>query len=279
MASTKLSLIIIAFTCFFVVLAVVSSIMGLYYPVMYLNEAQILYLFSTSAQVLAAIYGLTLTAFVFFRNELSREEGEDETLTDVIEALKLRYFINLMFVTVFVFVSLMLANLAISQEGFGSPSYTVVTINTAQSAYVVSLLVIVFFIVDVVSPRRIEATSKQQRGEVDPSYTITSKGSLEDFLRNYNQIEFILEEYGKPFQSGTSWFSARRRVVSNARIAEYMLKTEKITQSLYEKIRELIKLRNSIIHGAEPVVSQGLVSTSEEVLRELQAAIGDARNE
>jgi hypothetical protein len=48
-----------------------------------LDENQILYLFSISAQVIAAIYGLTLTGFIFLRNELSREEFEDETLVDL----------------------------------------------------------------------------------------------------------------------------------------------------------------------------------------------------
>jgi hypothetical protein len=59
-----------------------------------LNENQILYLFSTSAQVIAAIYGLTLTGFVFFRSELNRQEFEDETLVDAVESLKRRYFVS-----------------------------------------------------------------------------------------------------------------------------------------------------------------------------------------
>src|SRR6266404_1640095 len=62
-----------------------------------LNETQIMYLFSTSAQVIATIYGLTLTGFVFFRNELNREESEDETLSDAVENLKARYYVLLVF--------------------------------------------------------------------------------------------------------------------------------------------------------------------------------------
>jgi hypothetical protein len=39
----------------------ITSIIGLKTPLLILNENQILYLYSTSAQVLAGIYGLTLT--------------------------------------------------------------------------------------------------------------------------------------------------------------------------------------------------------------------------
>lgn len=74
----------------FIFLGAISTVVGSQFPVLRLNENQILYLFSTSAQVLAGIYGLTLTGFIFFRNELSREEFDDDTLTDAVESLKSR---------------------------------------------------------------------------------------------------------------------------------------------------------------------------------------------
>lgn len=74
-----------------------SSSIGLIALLIILNENQILYLYSASAKVLSGIYGLTLTGFVFFRNELSREEIEDDSLTDAIQNLKSRYFKLLIF--------------------------------------------------------------------------------------------------------------------------------------------------------------------------------------
>src|ERR1044072_6288048 len=84
-----------------------------------LNETQIMYLFSTSSQVIAAIYGLTLTGFIFFRNELNREEFDDETLADAVETLKARYFVLLVFITALVTLTLLLLNLEISYERYG----------------------------------------------------------------------------------------------------------------------------------------------------------------
>src|ERR1700722_15567341 len=79
-----------------------------------LNETQIMYLYSTSAQSLSAIYGLTLTGFVFFRNELSREEFDDDTLTDAVEHLKSRYFTLLFFITLLVGLTLLLSHFEIA---------------------------------------------------------------------------------------------------------------------------------------------------------------------
>src|SRR3546814_8136884 len=104
----------------FIILAVITSYVGTKNPILTLNENQILYLFSTSAQVLAGVYGLTLTGFIFFRNELSREELEDETLVEAVESLKNRYFTLLIFVTLSSVVTLLLSNLAISYESTGT---------------------------------------------------------------------------------------------------------------------------------------------------------------
>ncbi|MCO4882357.1 hypothetical protein VOI32_37795 [Paraburkholderia caribensis] len=59
--------VIIFFTTLFVVLTGSASLIGVSSPWISLNENQVLYLFSTSAQVLAGVYGLTLTAYIFFQ--------------------------------------------------------------------------------------------------------------------------------------------------------------------------------------------------------------------
>lgn len=114
----------------FLVLSVLTSAIGLTSPWLTLNENQVLYLFSTTAQVIAAIYGLTLTGFLFFRNELTREANEDETLAEPIDELKERYFKLLIFITGIVAVTLLLANLVISHEASQRTEYTTILLNT-----------------------------------------------------------------------------------------------------------------------------------------------------
>lgn len=110
------------FTILFVVLSIISSIVGVSPLATTLNENQVLYLFSTTSQVIAAVYGLTLTGFIFLRNELSREEFEDQTLSEPVEALKARYFIFLVFITILVLITILLCNLAIANEAGGRNS-------------------------------------------------------------------------------------------------------------------------------------------------------------
>jgi uncharacterized protein YutE (UPF0331/DUF86 family) len=240
-----------------------------------LNENQVLYLFSTSSQVIAAIYGLTLTGFVFFRSELSREEFEDETLADAVEALKRRYFHLLIFITALVILTIILSNLAISYEDSDRGRATVLFMNAGQSSFITSLLAVAYFIFDVISPKRIELASRDLQNKLDPSLSEQTKGRLEDFLRNYNQIERLLENAGQPFQDTGPALQDKRygRRFSNIRLAEVLLKSERIGMNLFHRLRELITLRNSIIHGAEPIVSQQVVQASGQVLEELRSAL------
>lgn len=97
---------------------------------------------------------------------------------------------------------------------------------------------------------------------------------MEQFLANYNRIENILQKYGQAYQSETESISSRSRRISNIRLAEFVFRAEKIDSVLFEKIKSLVTLRNSIIHGAEPVVSRRMVESSGEVLRELDSALG-----
>lgn len=270
MTPTKISVlssVILAIT------STVTSLIGLENPLFSLTENQILYLYATSAQVLAGIYGLTLTGFIFFRNELSREEFEDNTLTAAVESLKERYFNMLLFVTALSIFTLTTSNLVISSESSGHTTLNIIIMNTAQSAFFINLLVIAYFIFDVIAPKRIEKESKVVQQKIDPTPKAGDKGSLESFLTNYNQLEYILQKYGQAYQSELEGESRSRRRISNVRLAEFILRAERINQDLFNEIKNLISLRNSIIHGAEPVVSKHMVELSERILQELASVL------
>jgi uncharacterized protein YutE (UPF0331/DUF86 family) len=262
----------------------IFSIIGHAIPTLTLNENQVLYLFSTSSQVLAAIYGLTLTGLVFFINELNREQAEDETKEASTRELKSRYYYFLLFITISVGTTICLGNAAISTEAIGSGIINAIIINAGQSAFVFSLLAISIFIFEVIDPQALERASDRVKENLDPAIAVTERGSLEDFIRNFNSIEAALQKYGEAYQydSEVTIFSESisasqvrsRRRLSNARLAEILLRNGKINQYLFVKIKELISIRNSIVHGADPVVSQHIVNESISVLNLLKDALG-----
>ncbi len=258
----------------FILGALIVVLIGMTNPFFTLNENQIMYLYSTSAQVLAGIYGLTLTGFIFFRNELSREESDDDSLMDAVERLKKRYFTLLMFITGLTIISLLFSNLVISIESGSDFLLITVLMNFTQVSYIVSLGCIAYFIFDVIDPKRVERVSRDIQNEVDPDVDNEDKGSLEVFLKNFNQVEYILQEYSREFQQDYNYkYSTYRKKMSNPRLVQVLLQAEKIDNELSDEIKQLITLRNSIVHGASPTVSAGMVDRSRQVLLGLSKSL------
>lgn len=241
-----------------------------------LNENQVLYLFSTSAQVLAAIYGLTLSGFVFFLSDLSRTANDDETLDNAVSQLKRDYYRFFIFITVLVTLSLFFTNLVISTEDSSFSRLSVFLINAGQTSYAMSLLSIVVFVFDLMNPNLIEKTSEKLRKQYDPPASEDSHGDFGEFLKNYNQIERRLRTgYSVYAPRETSLKSRPMRHISNVRLADLLLRTERIGAPLHDRIVNLITLRNAAVHSDQSLVSDNAVRESSGVLKELEQAFPD----
>ncbi|WP_288504978.1 hypothetical protein [uncultured Pseudomonas sp.] len=262
----------------FVFFSSLSIFLAFYSPWFSLNENQVMYLYSTSAQVLAAVYGLTLTGYLFFRGELQREARNDDSLVESIAKLERRYLVQLIVITALVGITIFLINLVIAQEQSASVRISIVLMNTAQAGFAVSFLAIALFVLDVIRPFRVEGASKDIQNEIDPAHSQEDKkGSLEEFIINYNQIESILRRSDNAIVPyvGDEAFGAekKKRFISNVRLAEMLWRRELIGYALMSELKELISLRNAIVHGAVPVVSQEIVDRSSRVLDELRFAL------
>jgi len=261
-----------------ITISIVSTIVALRNAWFELNENQIMYLYSTSAQVIAAVYGLTLTGYLFFRSELLREARNDETRALSIEKVEGRYLKQLIVITFLVGFTIILTNLVIVQEGAGNTLFLTTLMNTAQTSFAISFAAISIFVLDVVTPHNVEAASQAIQNELDPGHSLqATEGSLERFLRTYNEIERILVDATgslKPFIEALE-SSPKYKRTSNTRLAEMLWRGRRIKHHLFAQLKDLITLRNAIIHGAEPVVSQEMVDKSQAVLLELREALQD----
>lgn len=93
-------------------------------------------------------------------------------------------------------------------------------------------------------------------------------------LKNYQQIEAQLDSAGQEF-AGRRAPDERRppRRIPAARLVEILFRSQRIDRALHRKLRDLITLNNAIIHGADPVVSEQMVSISAQAAAELKTAL------
>ncbi|MCG9681205.1 hypothetical protein L1D31_01380 [Vibrio sp. Isolate23] len=264
----------------FVVLSVVACLFGSNLPLFKLKAEQVLYLYSTSAQVTAGIYGLTLTGFVFVREELNREVSNDDSLAEVINTLKEQHTKLLFSVTASTFFTIFTCNFVISSDFYTLTDASFYAIHIGQVSFVLNLIFIAYFIFEVISTDRLEKASNILKGQTFIDEEESKSGKLTDFLRNFNAIERILQDYGHEFRfvHEDTKFKNRRRL-PNPKLAEILLQAKLIDPSLHDQILTVIKLRNSIVHGAEPTVSESIVALSGTILKKLKDKINELRND
>lgn len=252
-------------------LVVVSLLSYSVYPVFSLNENQILYLFSAASQVMAAIYGLTITGYIFLRNELDRKADKDETFEEIVSLMKTEYFGFIIDISLVTLSSILFCILVMTVESDDHSVLIDLLINISVPTIITNLFLIVDFVAKILNPNSLEIASNRLR-EISSQDQSDDKGSLEEFLKNYNYLEQILEKYGMTFlEGGPSWpDDVSRRRIAKTKLVNILFRERKIDFELRNKLIELISFRNSIIHGSELYVSRSDVERSEQILNELK---------
>ncbi|WP_025765396.1 hypothetical protein [Dyadobacter tibetensis] len=258
-----------------VALSLSSIVIYLIHPIFHLNENQILYLFSSASQVIAAIFGLIITGYIFLRNELDRKADKDETLEEIILLLKTEYFGSIIGISITTLASISLCFLVIVSEKHHYTTHVDYLINVSVATILTELIIIKSFVIRILNPNSIDIASNKLR-DITTQDKANESGSLEEFLQHYNQIEYILEKYGTSlmFSDLTDYESAKRKRIAKSKLVHILFKEGKIDLQLKNNLIELISFRNSIIHGTDLYVSNKDVDLSKENLASLKNSLG-----
>lgn len=258
-------------------LTLTSIALIIYYssPLFHLNENQILYLFSASSQVIAAIYGLIITGYIFLRNELDRKADNDDSFEEIVSILKADYFGSIVTISIVTFLSIALCILVIVDATSVYKITLDILINISVSVIFTELILIVTFVIKILNPKSIEIASDKLRAK-----TITSesgeKGSIEYFLTNFNQIEYILAKYATAITNPelTDYERVKRQRIPNPKLVHILFKDDRIDSALKDDLIKLISFRNSIIHGTNLFISKQDVELSKDLLDRLKNSLG-----
>ncbi len=248
-----------------------------------ISENSLYYVSSTAASVVAGLYGITLTGYIFFLNQLQRNGEEDETLDDPIHLLKRNYNRDAILLSVLTIVSL-LANWFILLYGVDNTLlpdtvYRFLWDETMWCTFA-TIVGIVCFILRVVDPDKIQHVSERYKARIDGSDN--TPGNFEQFLQDYEETEDIILELS--LQTGNSFspkqLTARRkeRVVLSANILKGL---EIISDSIWEDVSLIREYRNYALHSSDQKVSRQMCDFAASVKEELRYRLDEvkARND
>lgn len=231
-----------------------------FFPFIDCDEEALLQVLGICVQVIAGLYGITLTGYIFFLGQLQQEAAGNEDLTDVIQLLRQRYNQLVLLITGSTLLCLFSGCILILYSGSTALSDAVHRLwNTETLLFMAGSVVLIFyFICDVVDPNKFAKISEKNKARLDgPS---PASGSVQEFLADCDAIQRLIFAQ-LPYQSKNQ----KPTLAGALRQARSYMDPE-----LWRKIDRLTKYYGYLMCSRELTVSEEMCALAREVLEVLR---------
>ena len=240
-----------------IIATVLSIIFSAYCnPIFVLNENQLLYLFSTMAQVIGGVFGLTLTAYVFFVDKFKESTQDDEILYDAAAALLSRYFHTLILIALICgsIIFLCVTGIIVLHNWMAICPFV---INESVFLFLIDITAILIFGTMLLDPEKLDKEiSRMKKGAEEYYQSSSSKpGDFRAFLKNYNLLERVIIDFAQECLKAPNQYryNYKPQIIQSLKV---LVLNEIIDGSLLDEINELRMYRNGLVHGVDFDVTQ-----------------------
>lgn len=265
-------------------------------PIFILNENQILYLYSTTAQVIAGLYGLTIAGYIYFESRLNDMVNIDETYIDHITILKKGYFLDIFYSGVMSGTAIILSLICIaSYREINVEDLNIELIFNLSIIFTIySMFTIISFSWKVLNPNKINTISIKMKKKIEKEkmkieysnefHKVCYKENLDenknlysDFMIIYNNLEKTVHEFADKLTNvysdyvrinNTTIKDRRPRIATSIKVLE---KNSIIGSDDTERLNNLRRYRNALIHGDDFKVDEELFKTLSDVYSHIEA--------
>lgn len=224
----------------------------------------------SGAEMVAGLYGLTLTGYIFFLDRLQQKADDDELLEDIIALLKKRYhnMVLILSSTCFVVILLAFTFVIYNPDSDILPQY-MYEFWGYETLFLefVTLLFNIYFVITVVDPDKVPRASLQYKQKL--SNTDSELGSLQEFLQDYEDIENLLIEKSESMaiaQIGTNPWIALKHL----RGKELMEIKKVVSDPLLKNLSKLSQYYSYMVFSQEMTVTKEMCNLAKEVKLELE---------
>lgn len=244
-----------------------------------LNENQLLYLFSSMAQVIGGIFGLTLTAYVFFVDKFAESTNEDDVLYDAARSILKRHFHILILLAITTGATILFCIFGIIDLHNWTFLYPFI-INESVLLFAIGVIAVLTFGAMLLDPQKLDKEIEKMKKNAEKYYQTTensASGDFRVFLRTYNKLEKVLVDFAGLYMkdealqatyiSNTS--SRKPQIIQALKI---LSSRQIIPFSLQNELNELRMYRNALVHGVDFEVSQDVCTRISQIYNTLQQA-------
>ena len=229
-------------------------------PHFLLNENQLLYLFSSMAQIIGSVFGLTLTAYVFFVDKFKESTQGDDTYYDATLAILRRFYQTLVTIAISCGLTILLCILGITALHNWTTVYPFI-INQCVLLFVRSLISVLTFGGMLLDPNKLDKEVKRQLQHATANTVTDKAGDFTEFLKYYNLLQEVIINFAQSlvYNKEVNIFEFRQykpQIIQSLRVLAIK---EVINGALREEIDNLRMYRNGLVHGINFSISQSVI--------------------
>lgn len=225
---------------------------------------------STCCEVLAGLYGITLTGYIFFADRFKDTSQEDESLYDAVQALLLRYNHMAGFISLMCLLCIVLAE-GIVLYGTNTllpQSLHRFWINETLLLCFCTFDLILYFVISVLDPHKVGRISSQKKAKISED---TTTGDPEEFMAVWREIEDNLYALREELISKMRFVpGAGKNKPQIVQTLEVLRNYGRINHNLWRKLDKLRQYHNLSLHDVNMAVSQEMCDLAKNVLAELE---------
>ena len=227
---------------------------------------------STCSEVLAGLYGITLTGYIFFADRFKDTSQADESLYDAVQALLLRYNHLAGFISLMCLVCTVLAEgIVLYGENTLLPAGAHrFWINETLLLSFGTFNLILYFVISVLDPHKVERISNQKKATLSED---TASGDVAEFMAVWGEIEDNLLALREELISKMRFIPGAhaKGKPQMVQTLEVLRNYGRINMSLWRKLDKLRQYHNLSLHDVNIAVSQEMCDLANSVLAELES--------
>ena len=248
----------------------IVAILDCFFPLIEYQVDAVSSVMSTCSEVLAGLYGITLTGYIFFADRFKDTPEEDESLYDAVQALLIRYNHLAGFISLMCMLCIVLAETIVL---YGTNTLLPASvhrfwINETLLLSFGTFNLILYFVISVLDPHKLERISNQKKSKISED---TTAGDIEEFMAVWGEIEDNLLALREELISKMRFIpGANKSKPQLVQTLEVLRNYGRINMNLWRKLDKLRQYHNLTLHDLNMSVSQEMCTLASDVLAELE---------
>ncbi len=234
----------------------------------------IYWLFSTSAQAIAAFIGFLASGFFFSYDRIDKQVLKDETLEEIYLDIKKQYFTKLKILFILTGLSIILSLVVLYINGFETGFAAIAFFIFVGALNIFTIIWAIYFVVFIVNPGTEKVTAekliKQNNAFFVPA--VGESLSRKEFIDKFIRLESLLRELYTPIALAEN--NVNYNHMPMGEIIRAFYQRGMITEYQAEDLKKVTKLRNLVVHGDTQNIEENIGDLVDNLILALKEKLG-----